>query len=141
MRSTTARTADAVVPEQGRWRWYGVALVLALGLGGAMAISELVERRVVAPACRAYATDHGLAFTGIDVYGLRQEQPGPHCLFTDAAGSESTVWLQRLVPFFTDLWVGSVMDIELSAPALCVAIALLWTGLDRRFAARRPEGP
>ncbi len=123
--------------ESGRPR-LGPAIVMilcVLSLCCAMALSELVERRVVAPACRAYAAERGVAFKGVDVYSLRQEQAGAHCLFTQADGSESSVWLQRVVPFFTDFWISLVMDIELSTPVLWVFTSILWVGLGR-FRAR-----
>jgi hypothetical protein len=106
-------------------------ILCVLSLCLAMALSELVERRVVVPACKAYAATRGVAFKGVDVYGLRQDQPGAHCLFTQADGSESAVWLQRVVPLQTDFWVNLVIDIELSTPALWVLTSLLWMGRRR----------
>ncbi len=140
MRSPAARIAHTVVPRQVRWRWYTVALLLVVGLCCAMALSEFVERRVAEPACKAYATAHGLACAGIDVYSVRQNEPGPHCLFTDAEGGESSVWLQRIMPFITSLWVGAAMDIELSTPALSIAIALLWMAVHRAVGATARAG-
>ena len=140
MRSPAARIANAAVPRQVRWRWCTVALLLVVGLCGAMALAEFVESRVAEPACRAYATGHGLAYAGIEVYSVRQDEPGPHCLFTDADGGESTVWLQRIVSFITSLWVGAAMDIELSTPALSTVIALLWMAVNRALHATARAG-
>jgi len=115
-----------------------LVILCLLSLCCAMALSELVERRVVAPACKAYAAERGEVFKGVDVYSLRQDQPGAHCLFTQADGSESAVWLQRVVPFLTDFWISLVMDIEISTPVLWVVAWLLWSGVRRlRVSPRR----
>lgn len=108
-----------------------LVILCVLSLCLAMASSELVERRVVAPACKAHAAAQGLVYRGVDVYSLRQDRPGPHCLLAQADGSESDVWLQRVVPLHTDFWVSLVMDIEISAPVLWVLTSLLWMGRRR----------
>jgi len=122
--------------------WGAFVLLCVLSLCLAMAISESVERRVVMPACKAYAADRGLVFKAVDVYSLRQDEPGAHCLFTQADGGESAVWLQRVVPLHTDFWVSLVIDIELSTPVLWVLTSLLWISLRRRWpGARRKPSP
>lgn len=111
-----------------------LVILCVLSLCLAMASSELVERRVVAPACKAYAAAQGLVYRGVDVYSFRQHRSGPHCLFAKADGSESDVWLQRVVPLHTDFWVSLVMDIEISAPVLWVFTSISWVGLGRIWA-------
>lgn len=132
-------TPDSPKPGQQPLGWGALMLLCVLSLCLAMAISEFVERRVVMPACKAYAVDRGLVFKAVDVYSLRQDEPGAHCLFTQADGSESAVWLQRVVPFLTDFWISLVMDIELSTPVLWVLMSLLWMGLRRRWLGQRRE--
>jgi hypothetical protein len=124
-------------PSEPGFRRLGLGTLVILcviSLCSAMALSELVERRVVAPACKAYAAERGELFKAVDVYSLRQEQPGAHCLFTQADGSESAVWLQRVVPFSTDFWTSLVMDIEISTPVLWVMSWLLWNAVRRLWA-------
>lgn len=116
---------------------FAVLCVLSLCL--AMALSEFVERRFVVPACKAYAAERGMAFKGVDVSGPRHDEQGAHCLFTQADGSEATVWLQRVVPFLTDFWISLVIDIEFSTPVLCVLTALLWISLRRPRPGTRRE--
>jgi hypothetical protein len=112
-------------------------LLCVLSLCLAMAISEFVEHRVVMPACKAYAAERGLVFKAIDVYNLRQDEPGAHCLFTQADGGESAMWLQRVAPLHTDFWVSLVIDIELSTPVLWVLTSLACTSLRRRWGGQR----
>lgn len=116
-----------------------LVILCLLSLCCAMALSEFVERRVVAPACKTYAAERGEVFKGVDVYSLRQEQAGPHCLFTQADGSESSVWLQRVVPFFTDFWISLAMDIELGTPILWVLSSLVWIGVHRLWNSQRRQ--
>jgi hypothetical protein len=123
-------------PWRERLTLGNLILLGLLGLCCALATWELVERRVVAPACRAHAVAHGLSYRGIDVHGSRQDQPGPHCLFTRADGSATAVWLQRAAPFLTDLWVNVAMDLELAVPLWTVLLALLWVKLAPPPAAR-----
>jgi hypothetical protein len=125
---------------QGRRGLINQALALVVGFCGALAIAQVAEHDVAAPACRAYAADHSLTYSGIDVHSLRRNQPGPHCLFADAEGNESSVWLLRIVPFGTDLWVSLAMDLEVSAPALAVLLALVAMGLDRARSAHLHQG-
>jgi hypothetical protein len=106
-------------------------LLCLLSLCLAMALSELVERRVVVPVCKAYAAERGMVFKGVDVYSLRQDEPGAHCLFTQADGNESDVWLQRAGSLLMSFWVTWVIDIELSTPLLWVLTSLLWIGVRR----------
>ncbi len=134
------RTPDALALWQG---WRGAvttAIVLLLGLVLALALSWRVEQQVVAPLCRAHAAAHGLTYVGIDTYGPRQEQTGPHCLFVAADGSEMDVWLQRIAPFLTDLWIGFATDVEIMAPLLAVLLACAWMALHRVRAGLR-TGP
>jgi hypothetical protein len=138
---TPAANEPEHLSEPGR-RGLGLgslAILCVVSLCCAMALSAFVERRVVAPACKAYAVERGAVFKAVDVYSLRQQQPGPHCLFTQADGSESSVWLQRVLPFVTDLWVSVAMDIELSTPVLWVMTSLLWLALARLRSNHRRE--
>jgi hypothetical protein len=119
--------------------WGALMLLCVLSLCLAMAISEFVEHRVVMPACKAYAAERGLVFKAVDVYSLRQDEPGAHCLFTQTDGGESAMWLQRVAPLHTDFWVSLVIDIELSTPVLWVLTSLLWIGVRRLWSSPRRE--
>lgn len=137
MAVASTETPEPTEPGNKQFGLGALVVLCVLSLCLAMVISELVERRMVVPACKGYAAEHGVAFKGVDVYSLRQDDPGAHCLFRQADGSESVVWLQRVVPLRTDFWVSLVIDIEISTPVLWVLTSLAWMSLRRRWPGQR----
>jgi hypothetical protein len=56
------------------------------------------------------------------------------CLLNQGDGRNQDVYLNELVSFLTDLWVGLAMSLEITVPGFAIFLALIRVGLYRRGA-------
>ncbi len=136
----------ASAPLWEGWRGFrrlAVVCVLAFVVG--LVLAHAVERRVVAPACAAHAAAHGLVYRGVTVYGPRSDESGARCLFGRSGGDdESSVRLQKVMPFLPTLAIDFLLDIEFTVPLFAVlfagltALALQRRGNDLSLEPRTP---
>jgi hypothetical protein len=54
------------------------------------------------------------------------------CLLNQGDGKNQDVYLNGLVSYLTDLWVGFAMSLEITVPGFAVLLALIRVGLYRR---------
>lgn len=124
----------ASAPLWEGWRGFrrlAVVCVLAFVVG--LVLAHAVERRVVAPACAAHASAHGLAYRGVTVHGPRHDEPGAHCLFgRSGGGDEASASLQKVMPFLPSLAIDFLLDIEFTVPLFVVLFAGLTAWALRR---------
>lgn len=106
------------------WRGFRrLALVCVLAFVVGLLVEQAMERGVVAPACAAHATSHGLVYRGVTVHGPRNNEPGAHCLFGHVGGDETSASLHKVLPFFTSLAIDFLLDIEFTVPLFAVLLA------------------
>jgi len=119
---------DGAMNEAGSlWEgWHGfrrLAAVCMLAFVIGFAVEQAMERSVVAPACAAHASAHGLVYRGVTVRGPRDDEPGAHCLFGRGGDDETSAALQKVLPFFTSLAIDFLLDIEFTVPLFAVLLA------------------
>ena len=56
------------------------------------------------------------------------------CLLNQGNGTNQDVYLNELVSYLTDLWVGFAMSLEITVPGFAILLALVRVGLYRRGA-------
>lgn len=106
------------------WRGFrGLAVVCVLAFVIGFAVEQAMERGVVAPACAAHASAHGLVYRGVTVHGPRNDEPGAHCLFGRGGDDETSASLQKVLPFLTALAIDFLLDIEFTVPLFAVLLA------------------
>lgn len=106
--------------------WHGfrrLALVCMLALGIGLVVKQAMEHGVVAPACAAHASAHGLVYRGVTVHGPRNDEPGAHCLFGRGGDDETSASLLKVLPFLTALVIDFLLDIEFTVPLFAVLLA------------------
>lgn len=109
---------------EGRRGVYRLAVVCLLAFVIGFVVAQAMERAVVAPACAAHASSHGLVYRGVTVHGPRDDEPGAHCLFGRSGGNDETsASLQKVLPFFTTLAIDFLLDIEFTVPLFAVLLA------------------
>ena len=110
-----------------RWEgWRGfrrLAAACTLGFGAGLVVEQAVERGVVAQACAAHASAHGLVYRGVAVHGPRDAEPGAHCLFGRGGDDESSSSLLKVLPFFAALAIDFALDVEFTVPLFTVIFA------------------
>lgn len=111
---------------KGRRGLINAALCCVLALPCAFGLLKFAERRVIGPACTAYARDHGMTYRSFTTTGTASA-PSSHvaCVLTQADGSNGTAGLETLVPFLTNAWVLFAVDIAITIPAFAVLLGLL----------------
>lgn len=125
-------TDPSVVLPMWRGR-RGVVNTIVCGVVGlfcAFAFLKFAERTAVVPACRAYATSHGLTYVDYTVYSSKRRASSA-CVFRTPKGGTEDVSLPDAASTFTDLWVGVAYSLEFTAPALILLFAVLLTKLSR----------
>lgn len=117
--------------RKGRRGMFNTILCCVLALPCAFAVWFVTERSTIAPACTAYATANGMTYTDFKLVGVKHASTVV-CLLTQGNGKIKDVHLSELVPFFTDMWVGFAMTLEITIPAFAILLALAMVEWHRR---------
>jgi hypothetical protein len=107
-----------------------------LALPCAAAVWTLAERTTIVPACTAYASGHGMTYADFKLVGVKHASTVV-CLLLQGNGKDQEKYLNELVPYLTDLWVGVAMSLDLTVPAFAILLGLIRVGLYRRAARAR----
>jgi hypothetical protein len=123
--------APVVLPMwRGRRGLVAAALCFVLAIGCGMGLLLLVERSTIAPACRGYAAAHEMRYVDFKLVGVKRNSTVV-CLLARPDGTSHDVYLRELVSTFTDLWVGILVSLEFTVPALAILLALARVALYR----------
>ena len=116
---------------KGRRGVINTVMCCVLALPCAFGLSFLAERGTIVPACTAYASRHGMTYTDFKLVGVKHASTVV-CLLNQGDGKNQDVYLNGLVSYLTDLWVGFAMSLEITVPGFAVLLALIRVGLYRR---------
>jgi hypothetical protein len=116
---------------KGRRGLVNTVLCCVLALPCAFGLWFLAERRVILPACTAYAGAHGMTYTDFKLVGVKHASTVV-CLLARPGGKGQDVHLSELVPFLADFLVGFAMSLEITVPAFAIVLALIRVGWYRR---------